>query len=74
MGLVVAFFGGLAGLFLIGYNAGNHYGIKEGEDLMRPKVVEYCIEKPKLCKEEYYHNKARIKLSEYKRPEIEETK
>ena len=73
MGLV-AFFGGLAGLFLMGYNVGNHYGIEEGGDLMRPKVVQYCIEKPKLCKEEYDHNKARIKLFEYKRPEIEDTK
>ena len=74
MGLVVAFFGGISLIFVMGYNMGNYYGIKEGEDLMRPKVVEYCIEKPKLCKEEYDHNKARIKLSEYKQPEIEETK
>ena len=74
MGLVVAFFGGIGLIFVMGYNMGNYWGIKEGEDLMRPKVVEYCIEKPKLCKEEYDHNKARIKLFEYKRPEIEGTK
>ena len=74
MGLVAALFVGLGFIFLTGYNVGNKYGVKEGEDLMRPKVVEYCIEKPKLCKEEYDHNKARIKLSEYKRPEIEDTK
>ena len=74
MGLFVTFIGGLGFLFLMGYNVGNHYGIKEGEDLMRPKVVQYCIEKPKLCKEEYDHNKARIKLFEYKQPEIEDTK
>jgi hypothetical protein len=74
VGLFVAFFGGLGAFFLLAYNVGNHYGIKEGEDLMRPKVVEYCIEKPKLCKQEYDHNKALTKLKEYKRPEIEETK
>jgi hypothetical protein len=71
--LLIGFFS-IGALFLIGYNAGNHYGIKEGEDLMRPKVVEYCIEKPKLCKEEYDQNKALTKLKEYKRPEIEELK
>ena len=74
MGLVAALFVSLAFIFLTGYSVGNKYGIKEGEDLMRPKVVQYCIEKPKLCKEEYDHNKARIKLFEYKRPKIEDTK
>ena len=74
MGLFVAFFGGIGLIFVMGYNMGNYWGIKEGEDLMRPKVVEYCVEKPKLCKEEYDHNKALTKLKEYKRPEIEDTK
>lgn len=69
MGLVMSVFA-LIGCF-IGYKMGNYDGINEGEDLMRPKVVEYCIEKPKLCKEEYDHNNNAIKLSEYKRPEIE---
>ena len=74
MGLVIAFIGAIGVLYFSGYKTGSYWGIKEGEELMRPKVVEYCNEKPKLCKEEYDHNRARIKLFEYKQPEIGETK
>jgi hypothetical protein len=43
-------------------------------DITRDKVVLYCIEKPDLCKEEYNHIKTQENLSNYKRPELGETK
>lgn len=45
-------------------------GIIQGENEMRDKVILHCIEKPKLCKEEYDNIKTQNKLNNYKRPEI----
>jgi hypothetical protein len=45
-------------------------GTIQGENEMRDKVILHCIEKPKLCKEEYDNIKTQNKLNNYKRPEI----
>jgi hypothetical protein len=43
-------------------------------DVVREKVVLYCIEKPDLCKEEYKNIKTQEYLINYKRPDLIETK
>lgn len=49
----------------------NTDGVKQE---VRNQVVVYCIEKPKLCKEEYDNIKTQNKLNNYKRPEIGDLK
>lgn len=57
-------------MFFGSYNWGNYNGKKDGAEEMRDKVILYCIEKPKLCKEEYDNIKTQNKLNNYERPEI----
>ena len=45
-------------------------GWNTGQDVMRNKVVLYCIEKPQLCKEEYQNIKTQNKINDYQKPEI----
>lgn len=57
-------------LFSGAYNWGNYNGTIQGENEMRDKVILHCIEKPKLCKEEYDNIKTQNNLNNYERPEI----
>lgn len=45
-------------------------GFGDGGNVMRDKVVVYCIEKPQLCKDEYINIKTQNKLNTYQKPEI----
>jgi hypothetical protein len=49
---------------------GSIMGWNTGQDVMRNKVVLYCIEKPQLCKEEYQNIKTQNKINDYQKPEI----
>ena len=53
-----------------GCMSGISIGTIQGENEMRDKVILHCIEKPKLCKEEYDNIKTQNKLNNYERPEI----
>ena len=57
-------------LFSSGFMFGIPIGRIQWENEMRDKVILYCIEKPKLCKEEYDNIKTQNKLNNYERPEI----
>ena len=57
-------------VFFGGYNWGKFDGRNQGEDETRNRVVQYCIEKPQLCKEEYNNIKTQNKLNTYQKPEI----
>lgn len=59
-------------VFMGGYYLGND--TDEVKQEVRNQVVVYCIEKPKLCKEEYDNIKTQNKLNNYKRPEIGDLK
>ena len=61
-------------IFILSVVGGCMFGLPigriQGVNEMRDKVILHCIEKPKLCKEEYDNIKTQNKLNNYERPEI----
>lgn len=70
MEIVLGLLAAVALIFSGGFNAGRGVGEHDGGEEMRRKVILHCVEKPKLCKQEYDNIKTQSKLNEYERPEL----